>query len=82
MAKKIKDHIVNAELTLDYEKHLKFHVSVNAVIEKLDPAYVTASNKKDLQNIIALSIASIALNDMGLPTIHEILEKHYPEALL
>ncbi len=82
MAKKITDKIVAAEFNLDYDNTMKFNLSITAVTDKLDPTYVNATNKKELQNIIALQIASIALIDMGLPAIQEILEKHYPEALL
>ena len=84
MSKKLKNknRIVNAELSLDYEKDLRYHISINATVAKLDTDYSSAADKKELQNMIALSIASIALTDMGLPTIQEILELHYPEALL
>ncbi len=78
----IKNKIVNSELNLDYDKAMKFNISVQAVVNKLDEKITSAADKQELQNMIALNIASIALNDMGLPSIHEILETHYPEALL
>ena len=76
-----KDKLNHAELSLHYDDPLCYRVELNATLKDISFA-LDITDSKEMKRMVALQLASVALVEMGLPTIQEILEKYYPEAFL
>ena len=77
----VKDTLDHAELSLHYEEPVSYNVNLNATLKDISFA-LDITDSKEMKRMVALQLASVALVEMGLPTIQEILEEHYPEAFL
>ncbi len=76
-----KDKLHNAEVSLHYEEPVSYNVSINATLKDITFA-LDITDTKEMRRMVALQLASVALVEMGLPTVQEMLEEHYPEAFL